>query len=78
MSALVAINRLSAIRNQFRSLSTTANKVVHTASAPAAIGPYCTFSDHVLTLVREKGTVGKFPSPTQTIVFKQRDLNPFL
>ncbi|KAF9083011.1 2-iminobutanoate/2-iminopropanoate deaminase [Mortierella sp. GBA35] len=37
--SLVAINRLSAIKNQMRAMS-TANKIVHTATAPAAIGPY--------------------------------------
>ncbi|KAG0320415.1 hypothetical protein BGZ99_004531 [Dissophora globulifera] len=36
----VAIHRLSAIRSQLRTMSTTANKVVNTANAPAAIGPY--------------------------------------
>lgn len=38
--SLVAINRLSAIKNQFRNMSTV-HKIVQTASAPAAIGPYC-------------------------------------
>ncbi|KAF9925636.1 hypothetical protein FBU30_004621 [Linnemannia zychae] len=37
--SFVAMNRLSAIRNQMRSMSTV-NKIVHTAKAPAAIGPY--------------------------------------
>ncbi|KAF9295987.1 hypothetical protein BGZ88_000936, partial [Linnemannia elongata] len=37
--SFVAINRLSAIKNQMRAMSTV-NKIVHTASAPAAIGPY--------------------------------------
>ncbi|KAF8955309.1 hypothetical protein BGZ46_002663 [Entomortierella lignicola] len=36
----IALNRLSAITSQVRGLSTTVNKIVHTASAPAAIGPY--------------------------------------
>ncbi|KAG0349171.1 hypothetical protein BG004_001227 [Podila humilis] len=37
--SFVAINRLSAIKNQFRTMSTI-HKIVSTASAPAAIGPY--------------------------------------
>ncbi|KAF9125687.1 hypothetical protein BGW39_007213 [Mortierella sp. 14UC] len=37
--SFVAINRLSAIKNQMRAMSTV-NKIVHTATAPAAIGPY--------------------------------------
>ncbi|KAG0254872.1 hypothetical protein BG011_005466 [Mortierella polycephala] len=37
--SLAAITRLSAIRNQMRSMSTV-NKIIHTGSAPAAIGPY--------------------------------------
>ncbi|KAF9109617.1 hypothetical protein BGX27_007398 [Mortierella sp. AM989] len=36
----IALNRLSAIKNQLRGMSTTVNKIVHTATAPAAIGPY--------------------------------------
>ncbi|KAI1316035.1 hypothetical protein EDD11_010499 [Mortierella claussenii] len=38
--SLIAVNRLSALRSQMRPMSTTVNKIVHTASAPAAIGPY--------------------------------------
>ncbi|KAG0200389.1 hypothetical protein BGX28_006534 [Mortierella sp. GBA30] len=38
--SFTAVNRLSAIKSQLRSMSTTVNKIVHTASAPAAIGPY--------------------------------------
>ncbi|KAF9189049.1 hypothetical protein BGZ51_000158 [Haplosporangium sp. Z 767] len=37
--SFTAITRLSAIRGQLRSMSTV-NKIIHTASAPAAIGPY--------------------------------------
>ncbi|KAG0361035.1 hypothetical protein BGZ54_009264, partial [Gamsiella multidivaricata] len=37
---LTAINRLSAIKGHIRTMSTTVNKVVHTSTAPAAIGPY--------------------------------------
>ncbi|KAF9373954.1 hypothetical protein CPB97_000213, partial [Podila verticillata] len=37
--SFVAINRLSAIKNQFRNMSTV-HKIVQTTSAPAAIGPY--------------------------------------
>ncbi|KAF9992253.1 hypothetical protein BGZ79_003324 [Entomortierella chlamydospora] len=36
----IALNRLAAITNQMRGMSTTTNKIVHTATAPAAIGPY--------------------------------------
>ncbi|KAF9949871.1 hypothetical protein BGZ72_008363 [Mortierella alpina] len=39
--SLIAINRIAAIKNQLRSMSTSVNKIVHTAKAPAAIGPYC-------------------------------------
>ncbi|CAO3568118.1 hypothetical protein BGZ70_007290 [Mortierella alpina] len=38
--SLIAINRIAAIKNQLRSMSTSVNKIVHTATAPAAIGPY--------------------------------------
>lgn len=38
--SFVAVNRLSAIKNQFRNMSTV-HKIVQTTSAPAAIGPYC-------------------------------------
>ncbi|KAG0034538.1 hypothetical protein BGZ82_005723 [Podila clonocystis] len=37
--SLVAINRLSAIKNHIRNMSTV-HKIVQTTSAPAAIGPY--------------------------------------
>ncbi|KAF9347537.1 hypothetical protein BGX26_000990, partial [Mortierella sp. AD094] len=36
----IALNRLAAIANQMRGMSTTTNKIVHTTTAPAAIGPY--------------------------------------
>lgn len=38
--SFVAINRLTAIKNQIRNMSTV-HKIVQTNSAPAAIGPYC-------------------------------------
>lgn len=38
--SFVAINRLTAIKNQIRNMSTV-HKIVHTSSAPSAIGPYC-------------------------------------
>ncbi|KAF9433413.1 hypothetical protein BGZ76_009494 [Entomortierella beljakovae] len=38
--SFIALNRLSAITNQMRAMSTTTNKIIYTKTAPAAIGPY--------------------------------------